>query len=187
MKYVGFPDWLSRPIDQIPIEDTLRITSPEFEQGGELPESATAYGGDHSPELHVDPVPEGTKTFAVTLEETDSKKHVSYWVIWNLPPYPVIAGDVPKGIFVDETQVMQGMAVGEHCYKGPKVSHLFPRKKEHYLFTVYALDTVLDIYVDTMREDLLRWMNGHVLGKGTIRATFTPKEHEKKNSDHIEE
>lgn len=172
MQYVGFPGFMSKPIDQIPDTDNMIVTSPDLEEGLYLPIRCTAYGEDVSPELDIDRLPDGTKTLAVTMEEVreKKKKNYSHWVIWNLPAGNVIEGNIPPGIVNEKTGAVQGMAHGEHCYKGPR--HTLVPAERTYLFTVYALDTALDIYVDTMREDLLRWMNGHVLGRGTLSCTF---------------
>lgn len=173
MQYVGFPGFLSPPTDQIPDTDNMIVTSPDLEEDLYLPVRCSAYGEDVSPALVIDRLPEGTSTLAVTMEEVrEKKKNYSHWVIWNLPAKNRIDGGIAPGIIDETTGAVQGMAHGEHCYKGPRVT-LRPGERT-YRFTVYALDAPLDIYVDTMREDLLRWMNGHVLGRGSLSCLFRP-------------
>ena len=58
MKYVGFPDKMMGPLDQIPAEDTLAITSPAFKDGEYIPKKYTGRGEDISPELNIDSRPE---------------------------------------------------------------------------------------------------------------------------------
>ena len=42
----------------------------------------------------------------------------------------------------------------------------------HYLFEFYALDTKLDLPATTTREDLLKAMEGHILGKAAYTGRF---------------
>ena len=42
----------------------------------------------------------------------------------------------------------------------------------HYVFDFYALDTKLDLPAKTTREDLLKVMDGHVIGKAAYVGQF---------------
>jgi hypothetical protein len=42
----------------------------------------------------------------------------------------------------------------------------------HYVFEFYALDTKLDLPATTTREDLLKAMDGHVIGKAAYVGRF---------------
>ena len=42
----------------------------------------------------------------------------------------------------------------------------------HYTFEVYALDTKLDLGPDATRADVLKAINGHVLGKAVLVGRF---------------
>ena len=173
MKYVGFPDKMMGPLDQIPTEGTLAITSPAFKDGEYIPKKYTGRGEDISPELNIDRLPAGTLSLAVTMDDLDvpMSKIFPHWVIWNLPAETTIPENIPSKTKIPETGAVQGMAYGEHCYRGPKIPR-FMKKPHRYVFTVYALDTILDIYIDTMERDLLHWMNGHILGRGRITGLY---------------
>jgi Raf kinase inhibitor-like YbhB/YbcL family protein len=160
------------PLDQIPKENTLTVTSPAFKNGGYIPARYTGFGEDISPELRIKKLPGGTQSLAVTMEDLDVPLTKSYphWVIWNLPPDNVIPENIPRQTKVASLGAVQGMAFGEHCYRGP--FPIFGNKPHRYIFTVYALDCALDIYIDTMQRDLMHWMNGHILGKGQITALY---------------
>ncbi|MEO8682236.1 MAG: hypothetical protein ABI665_24525, partial [Vicinamibacterales bacterium] len=42
----------------------------------------------------------------------------------------------------------------------------------HYVFEFYALDTKLDLPATTTREDLMKAMEGHVIGKAAYTGRF---------------
>jgi phosphatidylethanolamine-binding protein (PEBP) family uncharacterized protein len=42
----------------------------------------------------------------------------------------------------------------------------------HYIFEIYALDTKLDLPAGSPRTDLLKAMDGHVIGKATYVGIF---------------
>jgi phosphatidylethanolamine-binding protein (PEBP) family uncharacterized protein len=47
-----------------------------------------------------------------------------------------------------------------------------PGPLHHYVFEFYALDTKLDLPANTTREDLLKAMEGHVIGKAAWFGRF---------------
>ena len=64
---------------------------------------------------------------------------------------------------------VQGRAYGFHRYAGPKP----PRGKRHvYRFTVYALDSVLNLGPGAGKRAFLRAAEGHVLQKGSLSGVF---------------
>jgi phosphatidylethanolamine-binding protein (PEBP) family uncharacterized protein len=42
----------------------------------------------------------------------------------------------------------------------------------HYVFEFYALDTKLDLPANTTRDDLLKAMDGHIIGKAAWFGRF---------------
>ena len=55
------------------------------------------------------------------------------------------------------------------AYFGPGAG---PGPIHHYVFEFYALDTKLDLPANTTREDLLKAMDGHVIGKAAWFGRF---------------
>ena len=47
----------------------------------------------------------------------------------------------------------------------------------HYTFELFALDTKLDLGPDATRADVLKAIDGHILGKGVPRRPFPPLEY----------
>jgi phosphatidylethanolamine-binding protein (PEBP) family uncharacterized protein len=42
----------------------------------------------------------------------------------------------------------------------------------HYTFELFALDTKLDLGPDATRADVLKAIDGHILGKGVVVGRF---------------
>jgi len=159
----------------------LIMTSTAWEDGGVIPDKYTGAGATQpspSPELKWTQVPPGTQSFAIIMNDPEpaipaksSKGDVTHWLIWNIPgtstglPEGVAQGDLPDG---SKQQSLRGQG-----YMGPGAP---PGPYHHYTFTLYALDTKVDVTpaqnaFDT-RQALLTAMDGHVLGKAVLVARF---------------
>ena len=158
----------------------LIMTSSAWEDGGVIPDKYTQAGGPTSPnpELKWTQVPPGTQSFAIIMHDPEpaipaksSTGDVTHWLIWNIPgtstglPEGVAQGDLPDG--------SKQQSLRSQGYMGPGAP---PGPYHHYTFTLYALDTKVDVTpaqnaYDT-RMALLKAMDGHVLGKALLVARF---------------
>src|SRR4051812_37008549 len=158
----------------------LIMTSTAWEDGGVIPDKYTQAAGPTapSPALAWSQVPPGTQSFAIIMNDPEpaipaksSKGDVTHWLIWNIPGTStglaegVAQGDLPDG---SKQQSLRGQG-----YMGPGAP---PGPYHHYTFTLYALDTKVDVTpaqnaFDT-RQALLNAMDGHVLGKAVLVARF---------------
>jgi Raf kinase inhibitor-like YbhB/YbcL family protein len=173
----------------------LRLSSTTFKDGGTLPlvtifdspganglNSCTAdgsAGGDESPQLSWSHVPAHTKSFViVTYDVTASFTH---WGMYNIP-----AGTRSLPLNAGASGSDFGTAVandfGDLSYDGPCPPMTLQPFVHHYVFTLYALDTVLPqiptfgdfspgseaLYhalIDAARHD-------HILATATITGLF---------------
>jgi phosphatidylethanolamine-binding protein (PEBP) family uncharacterized protein len=55
-------------------------------------------------------------------------------------------------------------------YRGPGAPATGPH--HHYTWELFALDTKLDLPADTTRPDVLKAIDGHILGKGVLVGRF---------------
>src|SRR5680860_57455 len=91
----------------------LTLTSPAFEPGGKIPSKYTCEGDDVSPPLRIAGGPDGTKSFALILDDPDVPDPKApiriwvHWVVYNIPPNMtalaenVGSGGVPAGTALD--------------------------------------------------------------------------------------
>lgn len=163
----------------------LTITSPDFEDGGIIPNKFTqADPTAVSPKLEWTHVPMGTVSFTLILHDPDvtlQKKtdDVLHWMIFNIPGTATgLPGGVPANAKLDDGSInaknLRGLnpSCNAGCigYMGPGAPPAGPY--HHYTFELFALDTKLDLGPDATRADVLAAMQGHILGKGVLEGRF---------------
>jgi len=155
----------------------LTLTSPDFEDGGIIPNKYTQAVPDApSPKLEWTHVPMGTVSFTLILHDPDAalqKKtdDVLHWMIFNIPGTATgLPGGVPANAKLDDGSINAKNLRGNVGYMGPGAPPAGPY--HHYTFELFALDTKLDLGPDATRADVLAAMNGHILGKGVLEGRF---------------
>jgi hypothetical protein len=140
----------------------FKLRSPAFGPGGEIPSKYTGDGADLSPPLRWTDPPEGTKSFALTVDDRDDPTGI--WVLWVLYGIAANIRDLPEGVQRQDTVPGVGTQgvndFGEVGYNGPRL----PQGPAHlYLFRLYALDTVLALQPRRRKAELLKAVAGHIL------------------------
>ena len=170
-----------------PPRPVLSVTSNAWSDGGEVPMKNAFRGENKSPafEFHwnlgpnpTNP-PEALQTYAVIfhdIENSTNKTTVDtlHWSAFNIPASAKgLAEALGSGDLPDGTRNGPGIAAGRGgnppAYFGPGAG---PGPFHHYVFEFYALDTKLDLPANTTRDDLLKAMDGHVIGKAAYVGRF---------------
>ncbi|WP_324196339.1 YbhB/YbcL family Raf kinase inhibitor-like protein [Bombilactobacillus apium] len=105
------------------------MTSSESSDQGPLCWSNTAWGGNQSPELHLQNLASTAQSLAVTMVDWDIPFYKPYphWLIWNLPVQDTIAANIPpQATKTPASGALQGIAYGKHQYRDPKIPFYFP-------------------------------------------------------------
>jgi len=148
----------------------IKITSPAFEDGGLIPAKYTCDGADISPPLQWDAVPEGTKSIALICDDPDAP--MGTWVHWVLFNLPTETREMAENIPADETLpngAKQGTSdFGRIGYGGPCP----PSGTHRYFFKIYALDTEIDLAAGANERQLLKAMEGHIIGQGQLIGKY---------------
>jgi Raf kinase inhibitor-like YbhB/YbcL family protein len=163
----------------------LSLMSPAFPDGASLPVKYTCSAGQDavSPPLHWMNAPNSRAmvSFALIMHDNEPRpgKGVDdflHWMVWNIPavatgfPEGVSAttADLPDGSLQTNGNPGQGGIVGYRppC---PPMNVALPH---HYIFDLYALDTLADLPAPATRSDLMKAMNGHVVAHASIVVTF---------------
>lgn len=164
----------------------FEISSGAFEPGEEIPVEYSCDGANLSPPLEWSGVPAGTQSLALVVDDPDSEPPgFVHWVIYGIPP---TSSGLPEGVPAEATLpdgALQGTndfaqypagtfpggaAINQVGYDGP-----CPPSAHRYAFTLYALDTVLDLQALATGADLLQAMEGHVLGEVELTGAYTPQ------------
>ena len=155
----------------------MTVNSPAFKNNDPIPKQYTGFGEDVSPELVLDDVPNEAASIAIVLDDLDVPftKEFTHWIIWNISPLTrIIPKAIPKGEVTDfPIRAIQGNAWGRHVYRGPKQPP-FIRKAHRYRFSVYALDTVLDISPDSDKNMLSQALSDHVIAEAELIGIYDP-------------
>ena len=138
----------------------------------DIPVEFTGDGRNISPPLQWTPGPEGTKSYAVIMDDPDGPGGTwVHWVLWNIRD-TCLPAEVPCQPQVDASYGLVGQgrnSYGRIGYGGPCP----PTGTHRYFFKVYALDTELDLGPDTTKRDMLAAMEGHILDHGEKMVTYS--------------
>lgn len=145
------------------------ISSSGVKSDGSLSIEFTGEGEGVSMPLEWTNIPKGTRYFALNLwhlpHPTDPSEVKSYWVVYNIPSkiksIPKNAKDFGIVGYNDKDKT----AYDPMKSKGPGV--------KEYNLTIYALSKKLKFSNDKVyRADLLKAMEGKVLGESTLKYTY---------------
>lgn len=160
----------------------MRVSSNAFEEGGWIPKRYTGRGEDISPALHIEDIPNQTKSFIITLDDASHPIFPNYnhWIIWNIPVCSDIPESVTKGEVVSELSgAIQGIAYGRHCYRGPKP----PLKTTHnYTFTIYALCDLIDLPAASTKKEVLKQASNLILDQASLTGKFQSHRNESEDA-----
>jgi hypothetical protein len=167
-----------------PPPPALTLTVAGFADGADIPVKfsqaapGVATGEGLSPAISWTNVPAGTQSFFLNMRDMDVTRNKTsddqaHWVVWNIPATAAgLPEGVPKGPKL-ANGAFQFSATGQ-MYRGPGAGANGP--KHHYMFELYALDTMLDVQpaADAFesRANVMKAIQGHILGKAVYGGLF---------------
>ena len=165
----------------------MEISSSAFEPGGEIPIQYSCFGENLSPPLEWRAVPQRAQSLALLVDDPDSEPPgFVHWVVHNIPP---TATGLPEGVPAEATLedgTLQGSndfaqygggtfpggaTINQVGYDGP-----CPGNEHRYVFTLYALDTLLDLAAEATMAQVLEAMAGHILAQAQVIGLYAPPE-----------
>ncbi len=149
-------------LEEVTIMGVLKVTSPAFEQNGDIPAKYTCDGEDVNPPLRLESVPQNTKSITLIIDDPDAPMGTwVHWVVWNIPSTEMIQENSIPGV--------EGMNdFQRNSYGGPCP----PSGVHRYVFKAYALDTRLDLPASSRKRDVEKAMEGHILAKGELVGRY---------------
>jgi len=151
---------------------SLKIHSPAFPDGGEIPVRYTCDGEDIAPPLEWDGIPPGTESLALIVDDPDAPDPAApktvwvHWVLYDLPPD---SRGLPEGGAPLPPGTREGLNDWDRTgYGGPCP----PIGRHRYFFKLYALDTVLPDLGTPTKGALEQAMIGHVLDEAVLMGTY---------------
>jgi Raf kinase inhibitor-like YbhB/YbcL family protein len=158
------------------------LNSTSFTDGGQIPlkySSCNLPPGAPmvSPSFQWTGAPKAAVSFALIMHDADVNPmkgllDVTHWTVYNIP---ASATQLPEGIPIDAPVAgtgVQGKNIRNmNGYLGPCPPGGGP-KPHHFVFELYALDQNLDLPAGAARADLLKAIDGHIVGKTAYVGIF---------------
>jgi len=156
-----------------PPEARMQITSSSFTHQGSIPAKYTCEGSDTSPPLAWSGVPASAKSLALIVDDPDApdpkapKMTWVHWVIYGLAPQTASLAEGASKSLPSGTK--EGLNDWKKTgYGGPCP----PIGRHRYFFKLYALDTVLPDLRKPSKAELLKAMEGHIVGTSELVGTY---------------
>jgi Raf kinase inhibitor-like YbhB/YbcL family protein len=154
-------------------KQALKVQAGGIQPDGGIAFKHSAFGEDISPALSWSGAPEGTKSFAIVMEDPDAAmpKPFVHWVAYNIPAdVKSLREGLPGTPKLEMPTMLQGKnSAGRVGYFGPKPPD---DAVHHYHFQVFALDTNLMLDPGKDKQTVVEAMKDHVLAAGEIVGTF---------------
>ena len=133
----------------------MKLNSPVFENGGDIPSKYTCQGDDISPELLISDVSEKAVSLILIMDDPEAPNGMwDHWVVFNIAPNTtkISEGQEPPGV------------VGKNSWENTGYGGPYPPSGTHrYFFKLYALDIELDLPQGSSKSEVESAMEGHVL------------------------
>src|SRR6202790_2256317 len=159
-----------------PPPSKFKLMSSAYTEGSMIPtQFSCADPNATSPALSWSNPPSATMSFAVIMHDTDAAPmkgvmDVTHWIFWNIP-----ASSTTVAAAIKPDSSPDGIVQGKNIRSVNGYQPPCPppgATPHHYIFEIYALDTNLDLAAGSPRADLLKAMDGHVVGKATYVGIF---------------
>jgi Raf kinase inhibitor-like YbhB/YbcL family protein len=160
-----------------PARPGLTLTTPAFQDGGEIPPKYTqSVQNPPSFPLEWTNVPDNTVSFVLLMHDPDvaAQRTTNDMLHWLVIDIPGGAREMPEGVPADpklgDGAIQLKNGGGTVGYRGPGAPAQGPY--HHYTVELFALDTRLNLGPDATRTDVMKAMDGHILGKGVLVGRF---------------
>ena len=147
----------------------LTVTTPAWQDGGDIPYENTQYRGNVFPGLAWSRGPAGTQSYAVIMQDTGAIVRgapILHWTLYNIPTSvrKLDAGMTPTGN-PPGSSYGPNIRAAAQPYMGPRTP---PGPKHPYHLQVFALDTTLAADPALTYDGLTGAMKDHILASGEV-------------------
>ena len=141
------------------------LSSEAFGEGGSIPREHTCDGEDVSPPLSWTGPPDGTRAFALIVDDPDARGFV-HWVVINIPGS---TAELARGASGRAAEFTEGRNdFGRTGYGGPCP----PSGTHRYAFRLYALSAELQIGESPTADEVRSAMDRLVLAEALLTGSY---------------
>ena len=157
----------------------MTLSTAAWPDNGPIPAKHSQVGDEISPAVSWSDVPADAASFVLIVHDPDAATgngtdDTLHWMLWNVPG---AARALPEGV-PQANQLPDGtrqISASGPYFRGPGAAAGGP--VHHYVFELFALDTMLDVPPDgasppQTRAAVLAAMAGHVRGKAAYVGLF---------------
>lgn len=154
----------------------LKIESPAFSNGTDIPARYTVQGDDISPPLSWSNVPSSAASLVLIVDDPDAPDPASPtrdWIHWVLYNIPASVKELPAGVKELPPGTQEGL--NDWMQKGYRGPHP-PIGRHRYFFRLYALDDKLHFSKVPTKAEVEKEMFSHILSKASFMGTYQLQE-----------
>ncbi|HTR01096.1 MAG TPA: YbhB/YbcL family Raf kinase inhibitor-like protein [Candidatus Acidoferrum sp.] len=147
----------------------MQVRSEAFPDGGIIPLKFTSHGQNVQPDFTIIGAPAGTVSYTIILHDIEvainkNGDDVTHWVAFDIPSNKIEEGKLPAGSVNGTNTMRQAKYFGS----GAPLKDRF----HHYVFEFYALDAKLGLPEGASRADVMKAMEGHIIGKAAYVGRY---------------
>lgn len=151
---------------------SLKVEIKGMKHGDLIPSEFTCEGINHSPEIIITGTPNGTKSFALIVEDPDAPVGLFvHWVIYDIEPAVTkLREGIEKTPKTGEGFLQGKNDFGRVGYDGPcpPKGHGYHR----YFFRLFAVSFLLSIRENATRESLLNAMEERIIEQAEFMGRY---------------
>jgi Raf kinase inhibitor-like YbhB/YbcL family protein len=141
----------------------MKLKSKDFEDNSNIPAQFTCDGKDVSPQISWEDVPNGTKSFALSVTDPDCPGRT--WIHWLVHDIPKNVRKIERGnLPMQAKEVLNDF--GKKSYGGPCP----PSGTHRYFFTLYSLNT--EHLEDLNKRNFFDKVEKHTIQKAAIKGLY---------------
>lgn len=147
--------------------ETIRLTSPAFDENETIPKQFSCEGAEASPPLRWSGVPSETRELALLVEDPDALGGTFvHWTLFHIGTgnKSLAASETPPGSREGKNDS------GEVGYAGPCPPE--GGEPHRYLFALYALDESLDLQPGAAPEEVRSSIARNALARGQLIGKY---------------
>jgi Raf kinase inhibitor-like YbhB/YbcL family protein len=149
----------------------FKLTSDVFVDGDQIPSIYSCDGGDTSPALTWEGVPEESKSLVLVMDDPDAPGGTwIHWVLFNIPAQvSQLPASIPANAELADGSLHGQNSWGRSDYGGPCP----PSGTHRYYFKLFALDTELNLKPGATVDEVYLAMKDHVLAETALMGTYS--------------
>ena len=154
------------------LQKPFSLSSEAFQPSGPIPTRYTCDGEEVSPPLSIVGTPSDTRSMVLIVEDPDVPKALKpdglflHWLLFNIPP---AVTELPEGASIG---IHGANGARQTSYVGPCPPARYEPRSHRYVFTIYALDSMLDLQEGATKEEVMNAMLGHVISETRLVGTY---------------